>query len=716
MKKVLFTATVDSHILQFHIPFLKLFKENGYEVHVATNGNETIPYCDVKHVVSFERSPIKINNLKAIKQLRKIINKEKFDMIHCHTPMGSVVTRIAAKKARKNGTRVIYTAHGFHFYKGAPILNWIVFYPVEKWLAKYTDTLITINKEDYDLAKKKFSKRCKDIEYVPGVGIDENKFDFEMTEEEKQKLRESLGIKNDDFVMIYPARLDKNKNQGLLIDAVKKLSREFPNIQLLLPGNDELNGYYQNMAKERDVESKIHFLGYRKDIQRLIKISNLAVSSSLREGLPVNIMEAMCAGLPIVATDCRGNRDFIKNNINGYVVNANRKDEMVFYIKKIYLSKEKSNRMGEENRNLIKDYLLKEIIDKMGKIYFRKKKVLHILASNKYSGAENVACTIINKLSNDYDMYYCSPYGTIEKVLEDRNIKYIPIKNLTYSEIKNVINVVKPDIIHAHDNKATVITSFFHDKCKVVSHIHGNNRIMNTINLKTLLFDFCSRNINQIIWVSDSSYNDYIFKKHVCDKSIILYNVIDKEQILNKSEMFDCKANYDLIFLGRLAYPKNPERLIEIINLVKKQKKDISLAIVGDGEERAKIEKMIDDYKLNENITLFGFQDNPYPILKQSKILIMTSIYEGTPMAALEAQAMGKPIIGTPVDGIKKIVKNEYNGFLSNDNTKISEAIINYTESDEYKNIANNVKRCFDKFNNLTKYIKSINDIYESNN
>ena len=716
MKKVLFTATVDSHILQFHIPFLKLFKENGYEVHVATNGNETIPYCDVKHVVSFERSPIKINNLKAIKQLRKIINKEKFDMIHCHTPMGSVVTRIAAKKARKNGTRVIYTAHGFHFYKGAPILNWIVFYPVEKWLAKYTDTLITINKEDYDLAKKKFSKRCKDIEYVPGVGIDENKFDFEMTEEEKQKLRESLGIKNDDFVMIYPARLDKNKNQGLLIDAVKKLSREFPNIQLLLPGNDELNGYYQNMAKERDVESKIHFLGYRKDIQRLIKISNLAVSSSLREGLPVNIMEAMCAGLPIVATDCRGNRDFIKNNINGYVVNANRKDEMVFYIKKIYLSKEESNRMGEENRNLIKDYLLKEIIDKMGKIYFRKKKVLHILASNKYSGAENVACTIINKLSNDYDMYYCSPYGTIEKVLEDRNIKYIPIKNLTYSEIKNVINVVKPDIIHAHDNKATVITSFFHDKCKVVSYIHGNNRIMNTINLKTLLFDFCSRNINQIIWVSDSSYNDYIFKKHVCDKSIILYNVIDKEQILNKSEMFDCKANYDLIFLGRLAYPKNPERLIEIINLVKKQKKDISLAIVGDGEERAKIEKMIDDYKLNENITLFGFQDNPYPILKQSKILIMTSIYEGTPMAALEAQAMGKPIIGTPVDGIKKIVKNEYNGFLSNDNTKISEAIINYTESDEYKNIANNVKRCFDKFNNLTKYIKSINDIYESNN
>ena len=127
MKKVLFTATVDSHILHFHIPYLKLFKENGYEVHVATNGDEKIPYCDVKHKISFERNPIKLNNLKAIKQLKKVIDKEKFDIIHCHTPMGSVVTRLAAKKARKNGTRVIYTAHGFNFYKGAPLLNRLVF-------------------------------------------------------------------------------------------------------------------------------------------------------------------------------------------------------------------------------------------------------------------------------------------------------------------------------------------------------------------------------------------------------------------------------------------------------------------------------------------------------------------------------------------------------------------------------------------------------------
>jgi len=159
MKKVLFTATVDSHIMQFHLPFLKLFKEKGYEVHVATSGNEKIPYCDVKHVVTFERNPIKINNLKAIKQLKKICEEEKFDIIHTHTPMGSVITRLAARESRKKyKTRVIYTAHGFHFFNGAPLLNWIIYYPVEKWCAKYTDTLILINHEDYNLAKEKFSK------------------------------------------------------------------------------------------------------------------------------------------------------------------------------------------------------------------------------------------------------------------------------------------------------------------------------------------------------------------------------------------------------------------------------------------------------------------------------------------------------------------------------------------------------------------------------
>ena len=369
MKKVLFTATVDSHILQFHLPFLKLFKEKGYEVHVATNGDEKIPYCDVKHKVCFERSPFKLNNLKAIGQMKKICENEKFDIIHTHTPMGSVVTRLGAIKSRKKfKTRVIYTAHGLHFFKGAPLKNWLIFYPVEKFLSRFTDTLILINQEDYDLCKRKF-KKCRDIQYVPGVGIDEEKFNFEMTKKEKLELRKSLGLKEKDFVMIYPAELNKNKNQLMLINAMKELVEEYKDIHLLLPGKDSYNGYYQKVVEELNLQNNVHFLGFRKDIPKLLKISDVAVASSRREGLPVNILEAMYVGLPIVATDCRGQRDLVKNGKNGFLIGQDNSVEFEKYVKRIYKDNKKNNEMLKYNQEIIKDFVIKSIMSEMKKIY-----------------------------------------------------------------------------------------------------------------------------------------------------------------------------------------------------------------------------------------------------------------------------------------------------------------------------------------------------------
>lgn len=366
MKKVLFTATVDSHIELFHVPFLKWFKEQGYEVHVATNGNNNIPYCDKKIKISFERSPYKINNLKAIKSLEKIIDKENYDIIHTHTPMGSVVTRLAARKARKNGTRVIYTAHGFHFYKGAPLLNWLLFYPVEKILARYTDDLITINKEDYHLAKNKFKTN---VYYVPGVGIDENKFNFKMSNKEKNELRESLGLKADDFVMIYPAELSVRKNQEWLINSIKDLIINNFNIHLLLPGRDNLNGKIQLLVKTLGLEKNIHFLGFRNDIPKLLMISDIAISSSKQEGLPVNIMEAMYLGLPIIATDCRGNRDLVENGKNGFIIDTGDSNMLNLCINKLYKSIGDKEIFKKHNQELIKNYLLSNILIDMKKIY-----------------------------------------------------------------------------------------------------------------------------------------------------------------------------------------------------------------------------------------------------------------------------------------------------------------------------------------------------------
>lgn len=359
VKKVLIVATVTGHINAFHIPYLKYFKEQGYEVHVASNGTQKIEYCDKHFNLPFARFPIKINNIKAYKKLKEIINDNSYEIIHCHTPVGGVLTRLAAIKARKKDkTRVIYTAHGFHFYKGAPLLNWIVYYPIEKYLSKFTDCLITINGEDYNLAKKKF--KTKEIRFVNGVGIDENKFNFQISDNEKCKIRQSLDLKDDDFVIIYAAELSKRKNQEMLIKVVKQLiDKGIENIKVLLPGDDSRNGYYQQMTKELKLEHNIKFLGYRKDIPKLLKISNLYVSVAKQEGLPVNIIEAMISGLPIVATDCRGNRDLLLNQLDLIKINdyESLKNRIIYYM---------SNETKKTDYSI---YTLDKILNEMVKIY-----------------------------------------------------------------------------------------------------------------------------------------------------------------------------------------------------------------------------------------------------------------------------------------------------------------------------------------------------------
>jgi glycosyltransferase EpsD len=290
--------------------------------------------------VSFERSPFRLNNLKARKQLKKIIDTEQFEIIHTHTPMGSVVTRLAALNARKKfNTRVIYTAHGFHFYDGAPVQNWLFFYPVEKYLARYTDTLITINQEDYQRAKKNFKTQ---VEYVPGVGIDESKFKFKMSKKEKSDLRKSLGLKDTDFVFIYAAELNKNKNQTMLIEAMREVVKTNKNVHVLLPGKDSYNGFHQKLAAKYGLSKNIHFLGYRSDVPKLLKISDAAVSTSLREGLPVNIIEATYVGLPVIATAGRGNSDVIKENTNGHLVGRMKSNEMAHMIIRLATSQRDS--------------------------------------------------------------------------------------------------------------------------------------------------------------------------------------------------------------------------------------------------------------------------------------------------------------------------------------------------------------------------------------
>lgn len=370
MKKVLFVATVVKlHIMVFHIPYLEWFKKNGYEVHVAArndydNKDECIiPFCDRFHDLPFERSPIRKNNLQVYKDLKNIIDTEQYEIIHCHTPMGGAIGRLAARSARKKGTKVIYTAHGFHFFKGAPLVNWLAYYPAERWLAKYTDVLITINTEDYEIAKKFKVNR---IEYVPGVGIDTDKFkNIEVNRTEK---RESLGVSEDDFMIISVGELNKNKNHQVIIRAIAKLRNE--KIKYVLCGQGPLETELRELAKELDVENQVKFLGFRKDVPDLMKVADLFAFPSYREGLSLSLMEAMASGLPVVCSEIRGNTDLIEDGKGGYLVEPSDVEGFAKYIKELIEDSRLRSEFGDFNHKKIENYSIENVLKEMEEIYF----------------------------------------------------------------------------------------------------------------------------------------------------------------------------------------------------------------------------------------------------------------------------------------------------------------------------------------------------------
>ncbi|MDQ0344456.1 glycosyltransferase EpsD [Lederbergia wuyishanensis] len=365
-KKVLFCATIDGHFTSFHIPYLKWFKEQGWEVHVAAAGYTNIPYVDKKYNISIQRSPMKYQNIKAYKELKNIINQNHYDIIHCHTPMGGVLTRLAAIKARRQGTKVIYTAHGFHFCKGAPLINWFLYYPIEKTLAYFTDCLLTINEEDFDLAKKHI--KAKRIEHIHGVGVNTERF-APVLEFHKSVLRAQYHYQNDAFLLFYAAEFNKNKNQQLLIESLPLIKNHVPKIKLLFAGDGPLLEHCKQLTKQLEVEALVDFLGKRDDIDFLLKMSDITAASSIREGLPVNVMEAMACGLPIVAVDNRGHRELISHNINGWLVGKN-KVEMANRIIQLASNKEIRKRFGAQSRKIIvSKYSLNNVLEEKRVIY-----------------------------------------------------------------------------------------------------------------------------------------------------------------------------------------------------------------------------------------------------------------------------------------------------------------------------------------------------------
>ena len=367
-KTILFCATVDYHFKAFHQPVMKWFKEQGWQVHIAASGHLNIPYVDKKYIIPVHRSPFHMRNRAAYLELSSIINKGEYEIVHCHTPMGGLLARLAARKARIKGTRVIYTAHGFHFFKEAPFVNWLLYYPIEKWLANYTDCLITINEEDYGLLMHRPFNAGR-IEKINGVGVDIDKF-APIGNSEKLARRKSQGYLAEDYLLFYAAEFNRNKNHQFLITSINRLRTLVPNVKLLLAGEGELLEECRRLVKKLNICEHVEFLGFRNDIDKLLPICDVLVSASYREGLPVNVMEGMACGLPVIATRNRGHNELIQDCQNGWIVEPNDMQSMVDKLAVLYSNRKMAMVMGAYGREIIeKSYSVEMVLHQVSEVY-----------------------------------------------------------------------------------------------------------------------------------------------------------------------------------------------------------------------------------------------------------------------------------------------------------------------------------------------------------
>lgn len=360
-KKILITST-DLMMIQFLVPHVKCLSEHGYEVEIACSEvggrmGEVRKALDgvvsAIHVVRLVRSPVSFKNILGYQDMKSVISKKHYDMIWTNEPVMGVVTRLAAKKAREHGTKVMYMTHGFHFFDGAPKLNWMVYYPIERYMSSFTDLIVTINHEDFERAK---TMKAKDVKYVHGIGVNTERL---RASDDKNDIHDELNIPRSDFLVISAGELNENKNHRAIIEALQLANDR--SIHYLICGKGKLLKRLKTLAKNKGVEGNVHFLGYRKDVINLYKQADIFAFPSHREGLGLAPLEAMYCGLPLITSDIRGPRDFMENGTTGYMCPPDDVDAYMRAIQELRENTDLRSICGENNRKIVEPFLLENV-------------------------------------------------------------------------------------------------------------------------------------------------------------------------------------------------------------------------------------------------------------------------------------------------------------------------------------------------------------------
>ena len=368
--KILYVTTISQTMNSFFKPHIKMLVEEGHQVDIACNYNDLALdslYSELGcnfHQIDFSRSPLSLSNIKACKQLKDVVKKGEYDIVHCHTPNAAAVTRLVCRKFRKkNNLKVFYTAHGFHFYKGAPLKNWGIYYPIEKICSYFTDVILTMNQEDYMLATRKM--KSKTVKYVHGVGLDVSKFNN--VKVDRKDKRHEISVPNDSVLLISVGELIKRKNHEVILRSLARINN--PNLHYAIVGKGPLLDELKVMVDELNIEDKVHFLGYRRDVPELYKVSDLCCFPSVHEGLPVALMEAMACGLPVVCSDIRGNNDLITNEESGFLVKTYDIDGYVNAINRIVEEDDLKVAFSEKSLSNVQGFRTEVVLEEIKRFY-----------------------------------------------------------------------------------------------------------------------------------------------------------------------------------------------------------------------------------------------------------------------------------------------------------------------------------------------------------
>lgn len=377
--KVLIVASVVSFIEWFNKENVVYIKKNkNCELHIAcnfdymedTDEERTRKYIDkissdgiVLHNIHFARSPFCSENIDCYKKLKAIIDENHFDLIHVHTPTVSILTRLAARKARKQGTVVMYTCHGFHFHNAGPKLNWLIFYPMERFMSRFCDYIVTINQEDYHRAQ---TFHAPFVRYIPGVGVDLSRIRH-AADVDKATFRKSIGIPDDGVLVLSVGEMIPRKNHEVIIRAIAKT--ENTSIYFAICGKGPLKDELKQLATNLGIENRVKFLGFRTDIPQLCNVADISAFPSRIEGLGLAGIEAMAAGVPLVSSNVHGILDYVKDGVTGYARNPEDVDGFANAINKLAMDKNLKESMHDACIKAVEPFDINNALRTMWNIY-----------------------------------------------------------------------------------------------------------------------------------------------------------------------------------------------------------------------------------------------------------------------------------------------------------------------------------------------------------